>query len=193
MISGNLEYIISSLPYLSFNDTKEYRNHVLSILEKYYGTSVNEHHLINTLDQEASKFLAPKAYHLFKQINLSDIHKEIFQQSSNKFLSEFSKFVFRLKTDLLELRRSRKNEPESTLSKSDLWGSIPQSPLEAEIHLIKLQWDYLEECSIGHYADYSALVIYKLKFLLLLRWWSFDQKKGFDNFITISKLAEYGG
>tara|TARA_R110002049_G_scaffold1113_2_gene8206 strand:- start:12872 stop:13453 length:582 start_codon:yes stop_codon:yes gene_type:complete len=193
MISGNLEYIISSLPYLSFNDTEEQRSHVFSILEKYYGSSVEHHHIITVLDQEAAKFLVPEAYYLFQQINLSNIHEEVFQRNKNKVLSEFSKFVYTLKTDLMELRRSRKNESESNSIKNSRFDSIPKGPLDAEIYLLKLQWDYLEERSIEHYTDFSALVIYKLKFLLLLRWWSFDQKKGFDNFITISKSVEHGG
>lgn len=192
MINGNLEYIISSLPYLSFNDTEEQRSHVFSILKKYYGTSVEEQDFITVLDQEASKFLTPKAYHLFQQINLKSIHEQVFQQSKNKVLVEFSKFSFKLKADLMELRRSRKNGSESTTSKNIRFHNIPKSPLDAEIHLIKLQWDYLEELAIEHYADFTTLIIYKLKLLLLLRWWNFDQKKGFDNFTTISKMVEYG-
>jgi len=192
MISGNLEYIISSLPYLSFNDTEEQRSHILSILEKYYGFSIDSQRIVTVLDQEAGKFLSSKMFLLFQQINLSSIHDKGFQKSKNEILAAFSKFTFRLKTDLLELRRSRKNDSESISSKNSRFVDIPESPFEAEIYLIKLQWDYLEELSFGHYADFSALVVYKLKLLLLLRWWSFDQNRGFDNFITISKKVEHG-
>lgn len=193
MISGNLEYVISSLPYLSFNDSEEQQSRVFSILEKYYGSSVEEQDYISVLDKEAAKFLEPRAYGLFQQINLNNIHEEVFQQSGNKVLSKFSKSVFKLKTDLMALRRFRKTNSESPSIKNSRFDAIPESPLEAEIHLIKLQWDYLETLSIGHYSDFSALVAYKLKFLLLLRWWSFNQKKGYDNFTTISKLVAYGG
>lgn len=193
MISGNLEYIISSLPYLSFNDTEEQRSHVVSILEKYFGFSIDSLSIETILDQEAGKFLSPKMVLLFQEINLTNIHDESFQKSKNEIIAAFSKFTYRLKTDLLELRRFRKNESESTSSKNGRFEGIPESPLEAEIYLIKLQWDYLEELSFGHYTDFSALVVYKLKLLLLLRWWSFDQNRGFDNFITISKTVEHGG
>jgi hypothetical protein len=193
MISGNLEYIISSLPYLSFNDREEQRSHVLSILEKYFGPSIDHQRVETILDQEAGKFLSPKMFLLFQQINLSDIHDESFQKSKNEILAGFSKFTHRLKTDLLGLRRSRTKGSESTSSKNGRFEGIPESPLEAEIYLIKLQWDYLEELSFGHDTDFSALVVYKLKLLLLLRWWSFDQNRGFDNFIAISKKVEHGG
>jgi hypothetical protein len=193
MISGNLEYIISSLPYLSFSDTEEQRSYVLSILEKYYGYSIDDQCIETVLDQEVGKFLSPKMFLLFQQINLSSIHGESFQKSKNEILVAFSMFTYKLKTDLLDLRRSRKNESEPTSSKNSRFEDIPESPLDAEIYLIKLQWDYLEELSFGHYADFSALVVYKLKLLLLFRWWSFDQNRGLDNFITISKIVEYGG
>jgi hypothetical protein len=193
MLSGNLEYIMSSLPYLSFNDREEQRSHVVSILGKYHGSSIDGQRIETILDQEAGKFLSSKMFLIFQQINLSSIHDESFQKSKNEILAAFSKFTYRLKTDLLELRRSRKNESESTSSKNSRFEDIPESPLDAEIYLIKLQWDYLEELSIGYYTDFSALVVYKLKLLLLLRWWSFDQNKGLDNFIKISKTVEHGG
>jgi hypothetical protein len=137
--------------------------------------------------------LTPKNQLLFQNINLNHIHADVFQQSNIKVLGAFSKFVYTLKTDLMKLRQSRKNTSESSVLKHSRFENIPKSPLDAEMYLIKLQWDYLEELSFGHYTDFSALIIYKLKLLLLLRAWGFDEKTGFDNFITISKLTEHGG
>ncbi|MGB5663299.1 hypothetical protein [Eudoraea sp.] len=191
MITGNLEYMMSSLPYLSFQDTAEERSKVFSILKKYANPSELGKDIITILDEEASKFISANAYRLFQQIDLATIHAEAFQKSKNKILGAFSKYVYSLKRDIEQLRISRKNGLESTTKKPSL-PLVPGTPLEEEIQLLKWQWDKLEELSIGHYADFGALVIYKLKLLLLLRWWGFDQEQGFANFLNSTKKTEHG-
>ena len=138
------------------------------------------------IDGEARKFLNPKAYRVFQQIDLNTIHSDAFQKSKNKVLGAFSKYMYSLKRDIEQLRISRKNGLESTTKKPSL-PFVPGNPLEEEIQLLKWQWDKLEELSIGHYADFGALVIYKLKLLLLLRWWGFDKEQGFANFLNRQK------
>lgn len=188
MITGNLEYLVSSLPYLSFQDTEEVRSRVFSILGKYAGPSEEEKSLIAVLDDEASKFLTPSACNFLRQINLETIHDTKFQQSKNSTLSAFSKFVFALKEEIRLLRISRKNGLDLPSSKKRYTPITPGTPLDEEIQLLKLQWDKLEALSVGYYADFGALVIYKLKLMLLLRWWGFDMDKGFGVFVqTIKK------
>ncbi len=187
MITGNLEYVMSSFPHLSFQDTDEERSRVFSIFKKYAGTSEEQKSIIAILDSEAGKFLTPKAFRVVQQLNLERIHEEVFQKSKHKVLAAFSSFMYTLKKDLYQLRISRKNNAGTSPSKKPVLPLVPGTPLEEEIQLLKWQWDKLEALSIGHYSDFSALVLYKLKLLLLLRWWGFDQKQGFDNFLNITK------
>ena len=60
------------------------------------------------------------------------------------------------------------------------------NPLDREIRLLKYQWSELETLSVGHFADSEALFTYKLKLLLLVRLWSFDQQRGYDTFIQFT-------
>lgn len=191
MITGDLEYMISSLPYLTFQDTDEERSKVFSILEKYASSSESGKNLIPLLDAEAKKFLAPKAYRIFEQIDLETIYSASFQKSKNQELAAFSTYMYSLKKDIRQLRISRKNGVESATKKASM-PLIPGNPLEEELQLLRWQWDKLEALSIGHYADFGALVIYKLKLLLLLRWWGFDQEKGFEKFLNSTKMTEDG-
>ncbi len=191
MITGDLEYMISSLPYLTFQDTDEERSKVFSILEKYASSSESGKNLIPLLDAEAKKFLAPKAYRIFEQIDLETIYSASFQKSKNQELAAFSTYMYSLKKDIRQLRISRKNGVESASKKASM-PLIPGNPLEEELQLLRWQWDKLEALSIGHYADFGALVIYKLKLLLLLRWWGFDQEKGFEKFLNSTKMTEDG-
>ena len=192
MIAGNLEYVMSSLPYLSFQDAVEERSKVLPILKKYAGASATEKSIAAILDEEAHKFLNPKDYRLFQQISFTTIHTEAFRQSKNKVLAAFSNFSHSLKKDLEQLRILRKKGTDPSTVKNPPLPSLQGNPLEVEVQLLKLQWDKLEELSIGHYTDFGALCLYKLKLLLLLRWWSFDQKEGFDNFLNSTKGTEHG-
>ncbi|MBK7409933.1 MAG: hypothetical protein IPJ40_18935 [Saprospirales bacterium] len=171
MISGNLEYLMNSLPNLSFQDTQEVRLQVSSILRKYAGPSVEEKSLIDLLDAEAEKFLTPGASNLLRQIELNTIHHTAFKQSKNKVLSAFSKYAFSLKDAIMQLRISHRKDVNQPSSQKQPLTITPGTPLEEEIQLLKLQWDKLEELSIGHYTDFSALVTYKLKLMILLRWW----------------------
>lgn len=191
MITGNLEYIMCSLPNLTFKDTAEERSKVFSILIKYAGPSESEKDLVALLNEEAGKFLGPKAYRIFQQIDLATIHTEAFQKNKYKVLAVYSSYLHALKKDLQQLRISRKNGLESGVEKSSL-PLVPGTPLDEEIQLLKWQWDKLEELSIGHYTDFEALSLYKLKLLLLLRWWAFDREQGFAIFLNSTNKIKDG-
>ena len=187
MMAGNLEYLMSSLPHLSFLDTAEERSKVLSLFQKYGDGSEETKGIVGILEEETSKFLSKKDYELFQQVDLNTIHSEVFQKGKNKGLSAFSKYMNALKTDLQQLRILRKDGENPSNAKQPTMPLNPGTPLEEEIQLLQWQWDTLEELSLGHYADFEALCLYKLKLLLLLRWWSFDEKIGFDHFLNLTK------
>jgi hypothetical protein len=183
MIQGNLEYLISSLPYLSFQDTEEERRRVASIFERYAGPAAQEKGTLAIFEDEAGKFLAPDDFQTLKGIRLEDIHRPYFRKSKNKVLATFSGYAYGLKEDIRHLRLARKFNLEGSVHRKTSLPLIPGNPLEEEIQFMKWKWDALEELSIGHYADFGALCIYKLKLLLLMRWWGFDRKKGFEKFL----------
>lgn len=187
MIGGNLEYLMSSLPDLSLRNTQEVRSRVSSILRKYAGPAAEGKSLIDILDDEADKFLTPAAGRLLRQIELNSIHQTAFRQSGNGVLSAFSNYAFSLREAVRQLRMARRKDAGQISSQKQPLPITPGTPLEEEIQLLKLQWNKLEELSIGHYADLSAMIVYKLKLMILLRWWSFDMDKGFETFTRLTK------
>lgn len=191
MITGDLEYMISSLPYLRFQDTEEERAKVCSTLKNYAAPSESEESLTHILDMVAKKFLSPNSYRIFEQIDMETIHSPTFQNSKNRVLAAFSQYMYSLKTEIRKLRISRKNNGDSATKNTPL-PLVTGNPLEEELQLLRWQWDKLEALSIGHYTDFGALVIYKLKLQLLLRWWGFDQNRGFENFLNSTKMTEDG-
>ena len=182
MINGNLEYLMSSLPNLSFQNSEGSRSKVFFILNAYASSSDKSNDMVAILDDEAEKFLSSKQFSVFQEIRLHDIHKEVFQNTNNLILTTFSKYDFQLKQEIKLFRIAQKSNDNSNKTQFEMIDGLSENPLEAEIQVLQLQWNKLELLSIGHYDDFSALIIYRLKLQLLLRWWSFDANKGFEIF-----------
>jgi hypothetical protein len=189
MLTGNLEYIISSLPNLSFSDTEALKHEVKSLFQKYASVEEASKDLISVLQVEASKYLSTKAFERFQNVNFNTIHQSEYQNSKTDVVAEFSQFMFLLKSELKTYRLARKSEESSTKVNYEWLPDLSENPLEAEQQLLKLQWGELEALTIGHYSDFSALILYKLKLQLLLRWWSFDMETGFDVFQKTLNVA----
>lgn len=192
MLAGNLEYLISSLPTLQFSFAGEDRNKVYTIFGKYAGLSVYEVHPISILNLEAAKFLSQADYEIFQKINLRYIYQPIYMNTSSKLLNEFSNFEAGLRNEIADLRKSRKAFKTGSSVKEPKSFLIAGSPLEEEVQIMKVQWEKLEELSIGHYADFDALIAYKLKLMILVRWWTFDPQTGFERFIEETQNAYHG-
>lgn len=182
MLAGNLEYVMSSLPNLSFSDSETIQHEVNSLFRKYGSVTDASTHLVTILNSEAEKFLSPKQFGLFKDIQLSTIHQEKFLNSNFQVVSEFSRFSRHLKQELKIYRLARKSDEVLGKLHYDILGELSDNPLEAEIQLLKLKWQKLSDLSLGHYSDISALILYKLKLEVLLHWWSFNDEIGFDVF-----------
>jgi len=192
MIAGNLEYLMSSLPDLSFGNTETLQHQVSNLFKKYHLASEASNNLAPLLDAEAEKFLTNAQFDYFKRIRLSAIHKEHFHKSSYAVIAEFSMFMYRLKQELKIFRSNRQLEDGPSQTHFDILPDLNANPLKAEEQLLKIQWDKLEGLSMGHYSDVSALLIYKLKLEVLLRWWSFNEDIGFKIFKQTLKTEAYG-
>ncbi len=190
MIQGDLEYLMSSLPYLSFTDAEEERTRVATLFQKYAGPTAGEQGVLGIFEAEAGKFLSADAFQTLKAICLEDMPGPAFRNSKNKVLATFAAYANGLKQDVRELRLARRSQLEVSAHKKPPLPLTPGNPLEEEIQLMKWQWESLEELSTGHYTDFGALCIYKLKLLLLLRWWGFDQQKGFETFLEITEKKQ---
>jgi hypothetical protein len=187
MISGNLEYLMSSLPNLSFTNNNEFKQELYDLFEKYQGNGAAPLNPIAILDHEAQKFLSATTLSLFQGIDLKNIHEEQFQNSKARVLSRFSKSIYQLKQEIRAWRMASADHDKGPQEKRVKTIIGEGNPLEQEVQIMKYQWDILEELSIGHFADIEALLVYKLKLMLLLRWWSFHTEKGMDHFIKLTK------
>jgi hypothetical protein len=189
MLTGNLEYLMSSLPNLSFSNSEEIRFAVKTLFQKYAVEPDRSDDMIAVLSHEASKFISTSQFDKLKGIQLADIHNREFQESGIEVVSEFSKFVFQLKSELKAFRLSRRSEESLVKTNYEILGNIPSNPLDAEAYLLKIQWQRLEALNFGHFSNFSALIVYKLKLEVLQRWWKFDSEVGFKFFQETLNVA----
>lgn len=187
MIGGNLEYTMSSLPYLEFQASEEARRKVVSLMRKYTGDPEGDGNVISIFEAEAGKFLTPNQQRVLEGIDLETIHEPGFRKRQNRVLASFSAYRYQLKLALRELRIARRSGQELKTGAKPPLPLSPGSPLEEEVQLMRWQWEKLEELSIGHYTDFGALCAYKLKLLLLHRLWDFDTEQGFKKFERITE------
>jgi hypothetical protein len=176
-----------SLPHLTFNDSVEARKRVSSILTKYAGAAHEGDDLIDILDLEAEKFLSASSSAIYRKIALEDIHEAEFRNSSNAVLSEFANWMHWLKNEIAALRTSRKQKLKQPEQRKRALPIEYGTPLQEEVQLLRLQWNKADELAVGHNSDLGELVTYKLKLMILLRWWSFNKKRGFETFQEITK------
>lgn len=182
MLTGNLEYLLTSLPNLTFSNSETVQYEVKSLFKKYTTVQDVSNDLVSILNDEAKKYLTSKKFRQFQAIQLRTIHQDPFQNSPIEVVSEFSKYMYDLKSELKVFRLNRKSEKSIGKINYELLGDLPKNPLKAEEYLFNVQWQKLEALSIGHYANLSALVLYKLKLEVLSRWWQFDAEVGFQVF-----------
>jgi hypothetical protein len=192
MLSGNLEYLISSLPDLVFSKAEERQSRVSSLLHKYAVMAEDSQDLVTILTAEAKKFTTNAQYEYLKDLQFNTVHHESFMNSSYKVVSQFSHFMYALKREIRDLRMARLSDKNPQSTTFEFIPELSADPLEAEEQLLEVQWHKLNELSIGHYADFSALLLYKLKLQLLLRWWGFDREKGMSNLKKYIKIEQYG-
>lgn len=64
------------------------------------------------------------------------------------------------------------------------------SPLQAELVLLRARWTFLEEKEVGHFFDLEKLLIYYLKLQLLQRKNMFHKEYGKEQFDTLYEKIE---
>ena len=105
-------------------------------------------------------------------------------QAAHPTLKKWQEFDAGLRNELVKIRASRKQidpqryqrgerQAEAAVTHIAMNAYRDPSALAAEKTLDGARWHFLEEAAGGHYFDLDALIIYKLKLLILERWLRF--------------------
>ena len=160
-------YFASQLPSLSFKQG--------SFLSKQYFL------------EEAEKWLSKKDIDVIVELKL-DNYK--IQNEKLSFLKKWLDFENNLRTEISKYRKARS---EDSQFKSKMFSSSilkEKTPLQIEVMLLQLRWNFIEKMKFEHYSDLQFLVLYYLQLQILDRLSLFDKEQGkekFEELITISK------
>jgi hypothetical protein len=163
-------YIMSSLPFLHF-DTDPPLSY-------------------SQLTELCIPWLGEKDLIQFQSARL-DIENIAVETVGQGTLQRWVLFENSLRNELVVLRTQRTGIPSEGHIRKDMpWDPSvvwlerdalkDMSPLEAEVALLEVRWEFISDLETGHYFDLDALIIYALRIQILERLKRFDLAKGIE-------------
>ena len=166
-------YFAAQLPLLKFTE-KSY------VDEEYFLT-------------EAKKWLKDKDLLILSQVNINFFQP---RNEDNKVLRDYKDFERALRQRIASFRTPEgaalakgKTSPELILGEGFDLSLNENTPLEIEVALLRLRWQFIENLEGGHSFDLEALILYFLKLQIQKRLLTFDKEKGTAVFDELSAVA----
>lgn len=159
-------YLLAQLPTLRFSDTDfpSYRSFM----------------------EQAEKWLPEEDFAILKQADLNDYNPKKY---SLEILNEWSDFENRLRRDVANYRESHRLGHDHKTNMFPTSFVKDENPLDAELKMLKLRWNFLAERRNIHYDDLHALFIYSIKLQILERKAAFDKEKGRERFEKLTDIT----
>lgn len=135
---------------------------------------------------EAKKWFSPCDLSVLVDADMDDFSH---QKKDPLFLRQYKEFERSLRTELMYYRQSQKKQTEYKVKGEMAQAILEGTPLDKEIKLLKLRWDFIEELAQGHYFDVSFFLSYFLKLQILERLLVFNKERGKEKFIQICEVT----
>jgi len=166
-------YFVVQLPFLKFTE-KSYAE------EEYFLT-------------EAKKWLKDKDFLMLSQVNINSFQP---QDEDSKVLGDYKDFERSLRQKIASFRTPEgmvlpkgKTSPELAFGDGFNLNLRENTPLEIEVGLLRLRWQFIENLEGGHIFDLEALILYFLKLQIQKRLFTFDKEKGTAVFDELSAVV----
>jgi hypothetical protein len=145
--------------------------------------------------EPCSRLLSSRDYDLLLRARLLPNVEDL---TRNPLLRKWYEFEVGLRNELARQRAAQLNRDEYTYVRTspegdDYTGTIgvsdiarealtQETPLKAEMVLLRYRWSVLEELEVGHHFDVERLIIYYLKLQILWRKRLFNREDGTNVF-----------
>ena len=174
-------------------------------MDKYFFTVASLPHLFITLDsfptvseflESCESHLSPSDMSVLKKANILN-YTEL--ETGNSVLNQWNKWEYSLRIEIAKIRANKLNrsdeyeniESEINLSQSLKNLTTIDSPLDAEMEIIKLRWEFLDDLELMHYFDIEKIIIYYLRLQILERKKNMERKKGMEAYQKLyTKITE---
>jgi len=170
-------FTVASLPMLRYNETPGIT------LDEFSGL--------------CAQWLQHRDLQLVLNAGLNDLGAK---DPSSPVLESWQRWETSLRNELVKLRAQKKGmDPQRYLRSYLFMTRMPETvqeaagmsnPLDSEMHLNRIRWNYLEELEVGHHFDPEKLVIYSLKLQLLERQRAMERRQGEERFHQIYSQIE---
>ena len=95
-----------------------------------------------------------------------------------------------IRTDVAKWREAQKNDLDYKPSAIPAALLKEGTPLDAEMKLMRLRWDYIDEMMREHHFDFGYLILYYIQLQLLQRFFTFDKERGLEKFQKLYEVNE---
>ena len=135
---------------------------------------------------EAKKWFSSCDFLILSNTDINDFSQ---QRRDPLFLRKYKEFERLLRTELMHYRQAQKKQMEYKVKGEIAQAILEGTPLDKEIKLLKLRWDFVEEFTQGHYSDLPFFLSYFLKLQILERLLVFNKERGKEKFIQICEVT----
>ncbi|HLV33224.1 MAG TPA: hypothetical protein VKY57_16775 [Chitinispirillaceae bacterium] len=175
---SNYYYLASSLPILFFH-------HGLPFIS------------FKTFIDDCKRLMKPGDY---AQLSIADLNSDHYYDNATGTFKAWQNFNFALRNELVRQRAKKLDvDPQQFIRPYYTDPSLAETvkdniedftPLQAELHLMELQWIVLDYLQSGHMFDLDFLIIYALKLQILERKASFIFETGKERFDHVIRGSE---
>jgi hypothetical protein len=128
---------------------------------------------------EAEKWLGVGDYKALRSIDISSV---TIKKGDPSDLKTYKKFEYALRMDIAAFREAQQKETDFKPSTFPVSAIKEGNPLDIETRFMEFRWQFLDEMEREHHFDFTKIIVYFLKLLLLQRYFSFDKDKGLKKF-----------
>jgi hypothetical protein len=134
--------------------------------------------------EEAQNWMDAKDYQVLSQVDMNDfdVKKKI-----NQVFDDYKFFENKIRSDIALWREAQKRDQEYKPSNFPVSTIKEGTPLEIEVRLMEMRWQFIDELEREHHFDLGYLILYYLKLQILQRYFIFNKEEGLKKF---QKLCE---
>ncbi|MEW6754314.1 MAG: DUF2764 family protein [Candidatus Latescibacterota bacterium] len=136
--------------------------------------------------EEAGKWLSAREYAALCRVDITD---PVPAAGDPPGLRAYKDLEHRLRTELSLWRGARRGGPDHRPVDFPVQLFEEGNPLEVEVRLLRLRWDFVEQQEAGHHFDFEVLVFYYLKLQIWRRLAAFDKARGLETFRQLREVT----
>lgn len=134
--------------------------------------------------QEAEKWLTENDVAQLSAFSMSTAAGR--QDTGNELVDEYCRLETQIRADVAAFVESRRAGREHKTRAFPTTMLKDRTPLEAERGLLRARWDFISARLNSHYADLTALLVYRLQLEILERLARFDAPAGRKQFDAVT-------